>query len=382
MDRIAKLRLCVLAACTLMTTQPLLAQQTAASAVQVDSQALVYGYDEMFNFDTEKWLSRNAPHLLPHAESISHWAGYSSISPKVLIALMEQESKVVSRRGARADAATKPFGKLSKQSGFNAQTRDIALTLREALYELDDARNDQARGAVALNSVNPLQILQSISGESDASAARKGGPDFQAVYAGLFNEPRRGGASRSTKNQDAVIAFASSFLQFPFPVGQTWSMGGAHTNTGQGSYPLSSLDMYKGGGWGSNQSSNWVVASASGSFKRHSSCFAEVVHSNNTSTTYYHMSNLQLATGASIAKNGRIGNPANTQAQALCNGGQSTGPHVHWSLKTNGSLAHLNGVTLHDYVITATGTSYDTNCTRFYLTRNGVKRCAGTFYAH
>ena len=55
---------------------------------------------------------------------------------------------------------------------------------------------------------------------------------------------------------------------------------------------------------------------------------------------------------------------------------------MHWSLKSNGSFYHLNGVTLSDYVITATGSSYDTNCSRFYLTRNGSRYCSGWFYSH
>lgn len=172
---------------------------------------------------------------------------------------------------------------------------------------------------------------------------------------------------------------ANGFLQFPFPLGQNWHVGGAHTNTGSGNYPMSSLDLSIGGGWGSNQSNTWVAASAAGSFKRHSSCFAEVVHSGGWSTTYYHLMNIQYNTGANVAKNTKIANPANTKAQALCNGGASTGPHQHWSLKQNGSWVHLNTVYLSGWQITATGSSYDTNCSRFYLSKNGVKKCSGFF---
>jgi LasA protease len=144
-----------------------------------------------------------------------------------------------------------------------------------------------------------------------------------------------------------------------------------------GNYPMSSLDMSVGGGWGSNQNGVRVSTSASGTFKRHSSCFAEVVHSGGWSTTYYHMMNLQYATNAVVGQSVFIGNPANTQAQALCNGGSSTGPHQHWSLKYNGSHYHLNQVTLSRFLITATGSSYDTNCNRFYLVKNGQKYCSG-----
>ncbi|QWP76836.1 hypothetical protein J5226_25275 [Lysobacter sp. K5869] len=55
--------------------------------------------------------------------------------------------------------------------------------------------------------------------------------------------------------------------------------------------------------------------------------------------------NIQYNTGANVSMNTAIANPANTQAQALCNGGSSTGPHQHWSLKQNGSFYHLTART-------------------------------------
>ena len=342
---------------------------------------LVYSYDEMFDFDTRAYLAKRAPHLVQHSEVISHWAGYSAISPKVLIALMEQQTGVVSHGSLLAQRH--PFGKLSKAQGFNAQTRDVAEALRQALYEQEDAKAT-ARGQVQLARANPLQALYLRAGESQASAALLGDGQFQQVYGRLFNEPRHAKAASDRFAAKAPTATAqagpSFYLQFPFPRGQSWHVGGAHTNTGSGSYPMSSLDLGRGGGWGSNQSGNWVSASAGGTFKRHSSCFAEVVHSGGWSTTYYHMMNLRFNTGASIGANTSIGNPANTYSQALCNGGSSTGPHEHWSLKYNGSHYHLNGVWLGGYQITATGNSYDTNCYRFYLAKNGYRYCSGYFY--
>ncbi|MGH8077488.1 MAG: hypothetical protein ACREPE_09225, partial [Lysobacter sp.] len=211
--------------------------------------------------------------------------------------------------------------------------------------------------------------------------------EFQQVYGRLFNEPRKAarpsgrfGTQASGTDVTALAGPVNGFLQFPYPRGQSWHVGGAHTHTGSGNYPMSSLDMSRGGGWGSYQGNIWVASSAAGMFKRHSSCFAEVVHSGGWSTTYYHMMNLQYGTGANISANTGIGNPANTRTQALCNGGSSTGPHEHWSLKYNGSHYHLNGVYLSGFRITAVGSSYDTNCYRFYLTKNGYSYCSGYFY--
>ncbi|WP_157499927.1 M23 family metallopeptidase [Lysobacter sp. Root983] len=372
---------------TLLACSMALAISGAATAAEpagggLAGRDLIYSYDEMFDFDIDAYLAKRAPHLSRYGETISHWAGYSGISPKVLIALMEQQSGVVTRRRAAADGMSRPFGKLAQSRDFSAQTREVAVALREALYAQDAA---DAKGPVSLARVNPLQTLFARTGVSAASAALSGDSEFQQVYASLFNETRKAAtpsprfAAQAGPDVGALAGPANGFLQFPFPRGQRWHVGGAHTNTGSGNYPMSSLDMSIGGGWGSNQSNTWVSSSAAGSFKRHSSCFAEVVHSGGWSTTYYHLMNIQYATGASVAANTRIANPANTQSQALCNGGSSTGPHEHWSLKSNGSHYHLNQVYLSGFLITATGSSYDTNCNRFYLTKNGTKYCSGYF---
>lgn len=353
------------------------AQAAGATPVPV-SNALLYSPDEMFSFDTETFLLARAPELAQYAEVISHWAGYSSISPRVLLTLIEQHSGLLSRPASRA-AINRPMGALSAYSGFNAQVRDVADQLARRLYEpaAHEAASEFGRDAAP---AAPLRALLANASGSEA--------EFVATYQRLFGfsfDLESARALRVSKEAGAAAPDASlagppaGFLQFPFPIGDSWHVGGAHTNTGSGNYPMSSLDMSKGGGWGSNQTGVRVSASAAGTFKRHSSCFAEIVHSGGWSTTYYHMDKLQYNTGAAVAKNAFIGNPANNQAQALCNGGSSTGPHQHWSLKSNGAWQHLNTVILAGWTITATGSSYDTNCNRFYLTKNGVKKCSGYF---
>lgn len=353
---------------------------------------LIYSYDEMFNFDIEQYLASRAPALLPHAEVISHWAGYTSISPKLLIALMEQQTGLISNKRISTDTLQRPFGTLSAKRGFAEQVQDVSDQLATMLYAQVNRHEGVSEfgGELSLSkAANPLELLlsrdaQNIADTGDANAkiSAKAKPSINAVYFKLFGTELDTGAEASANQGPEVMAATppNGFLQFPFPRGQTWYIGGAHTNTGQGNYPMSSLDMNNGGYWGGSQANNWVSASAAGTFKRHSSCFAEVVHSSGWSTTYYHLQNIQYSTGASVAKNTAIANPASTKAQALCNGGSSTGPHQHWSLKYNGSWHHLNTVILAGYTITAIGSSYDTNCSRYYLTKNGSKYCAGRFY--
>lgn len=338
------------------------------------TSALIYTYDEMFGFDIEKFLGARAPHLLPYAEVISHWSGYTSISPQVLIALIELQSGAVSSPNLDKESEARPFGKLSDKSGFAEQVQDVADRLANDLYSNKASLSGRSEFGGNVTA-DPLEALLARTGRSAAVGdATEAYSDFVAVYNRLYAEPW---AAR-TKSSVVVKAIPpSALLQMPYPRGARWHVGGTHTSSGSGNYPMGSLDMSVGGGWGSNQSGNWVVAAAGGQVKRHSSCHIEVVHSSGWSTTYYHMMNLQQATGATVTANQRLGNPANTKGQALCNGGSSTGPHQHFSLKYNGSYSHLDGVSLSGYAIKAGRYSYDTNCSYYWLTRNSVKYCAG-----
>lgn len=363
----------LLACCQVSATEK--TDEPQANALPAASHPLIYSYQEMFEFDIEAYLASQAPHLLPYAETISHWAGYSSISPRVLLTLIDLQSGLLSepRRGLLKNRLATPLPGLSQRQGFAGQVQDVADQLARHLYQQPALQAAE----FGPRSKEPLSyLLQAPAGEP---APGRQLLDFSSRYQQLFGDAFASPGLQALPDVTPLAGPANGFLQFPFPLGQNWHVGGAHTNTGSGSYPMSSLDMSQGGGWGSNQSGVWVAASAAGSFKRHSSCFAEIVHSGGWSTTYYHLMNVQYNTGASVAKNTRIANPANTQAQALCNGGASTGPHQHWSLKQNGSWVHLNTVYLSGWQVTATGSSYDTNCNRFYLSKNGVKKCAGWF---
>lgn len=362
--------------CTLLTGL-LAAHAVVATASEpvLQGQDLVYGYDEMFEFDTARWLRAHAPHLQDHAEVISHWAGFSGISPKVLLALMQAQSRVLDATPPPG-APEHPFGTLVPATGFDAQVRDTAQSLRDALY---DGADPGTRGPVRLSAGNPLEVLAASTAGAVKPASASINAQFQTAYRALFGEPRKAAIDPQLSTPQAVVP-PRDLLEFPYPRNTRWRVGGAHTYSGSGSFPLSSLDMSVGGWWGSNQSGNWVSASAAGRFVRHSACLAEVVHAGGWSTTYYHMANLRFATGDEVASNTAIGNPSNTLFQALCNGGTSTGPHQHWTLKSNGSQHHLNGVTLSGYLITATGTSYDTNCERFNLqNRKGERYCVGSY---
>jgi len=344
----------------------------------VSADALVYTHEEMFHFDTADWLARHAPHLSAQAEVIAHWAGYSAVSPRVLLALMEQQTGAVTRRPLDPATGQRPFGTLVEARGFSAQTREVALRLADSMFDLGES---SATGPVRLARGNPLQTLMLLAPAPPPAPRKAAGDDFQRTYARLFGSARMAPLPSSGRaaqpRADALPP--PDLLRFPWPEGKRWHVGGAHGDSGTGRYPMNAIDFFVQGAWGSNQSNYWVAASAAGTFKRHSSCMAEVVHGGGYSTVYYHLGNMQPQTGAQLVVGAAIANPANTMRQALCNGGFSTGPHQHWSLRYNGRPVHLNGVTLNGFRIAATGNSYETSCRVFNLTRNGRRTCSGYY---
>ncbi|MBU6954997.1 pre-peptidase C-terminal domain-containing protein [Hahella sp. HN01] len=351
-----------------LSALPLLAHSDDSRDIISDEQ-FIYSYQEMLTFDVAAYLKRNAPHLLDQTEVITHWAGYSTVSPKVLLTLIEMQTGLVS--GARTASLQRPLGDLSERDGFSAQVEDIAMRLAKAYY----------------STVNQEQKSLSVSGEDIATRALSralmnnaagDAEEFATVYQRLFPQEQESaeppGVSRFSAYSKKLVP-PENMLQLPFPIDQSWWFGGAHTNTGSGNYPLSSLDMNNGGGWGSDTSTKWAVASAAGTAVRHSSCFVEVLHDGGWSTTYYHLDNVQFQDRTAVSQNQKLANYANNRSQALCNGGSSTGPHQHFSLKYDGGFYHLDGVYLSGYKVKTGRYSYDGDCNYFWMSKNGSKYC-------
>jgi hypothetical protein len=143
---------------------------------------------------------------------------------------------------------------------------------------------------------------------------------------------------------------------------------------------MSSIDFSDDGeDWGDTISS-YVVSSAPGTVRKHSSCYLTVIHAGGWSTSYYHMSNISLSTGASVKENQAVGKYANTKSQALCDGGWSTGPHVHWSLYKDNNEVNLLDKVISGYSVHPGTFDYDDNCSRMWYTnvKTGKKVCPWT----
>lgn len=88
------------------------------------------------------------------------------------------------------------------------------------------------------------------------------------------------------------------------------------------------------------------------------------------------MSNVNVYNGQQVSANTHLGKYASNKSQALCEGGSSTGPHLHFSLLKNGAYHSLNNVSLSNYVVSTGRYSYDNNCSYFYYNKNGSRVCA------
>jgi LasA protease len=186
----------------------------------------------------------------------------------------------------------------------------------------------------------------------------------------------------------APAAAPTDFLRLPWLVGQrNWLFGGVHSNSGGCSSqscasPRAALDVYRpSGGWDSDTSAARILAAHSGTVTVFSSCNVRVTHANGWATGYYHLSNVQVANGATVYAGQFIANYANTQAQAICQGGSSSGPHLHLSLLFNASAVNMDQNEFSGWKVNATDVikDYDSDCTRMNLTRGGATACPFSF---
>jgi LasA protease len=87
----------------------------ASGDVLFSNALFLYGRDAEA-FDLAGYLAVYAPVLRDKQELIAHWSGYYSISPKVVLALMELKTGLLSAPSQEKLQA--PFAELSNASGF------------------------------------------------------------------------------------------------------------------------------------------------------------------------------------------------------------------------------------------------------------------------
>jgi len=408
--------------------------------VTLNEDQFVLGND-LALLDWDNIFSSYFPHLKPQQEIIMHYAGQYSLNPKLLISIMESQSELVSspskkafsqpfgnlskKQGFKAqvqDVARKlskrfyAYKKLTlkidknQKSILNASSPTSAATA--AIASLLNAEN-KVKKKIISPKTNPKNKFN--KGEIPNKYSRQITPqrDIQPhqntpqqkktslnnilnAYEDIFAEsshqftqpksnnfsmltPLKPTAKMQSKNgmQRAAAGEAAPNMYLPWTSGYSFRAGGAHGFDGS-SWPLSSLDFYYpygNTGWGGTAGN--IYSSHGGTVTWFSRCNMRVTHSSGIATNYYHMDNLQYSSGTYINAGTYIGNYSANKSSALCDGGQSTGPHLHLDLIKNGYYTSLQGYNFSGFYIAVGSSQYDTNCNRNYLWKNGTSYCAG-----
>ncbi len=375
------------------------AAATAPGNALSDGQ-FVYG-PNVGRFDVKDYLHAHATHLAPYAEALYGRAAYHSINPKVYLTLLELHSQLLSRPNPRT--LENPFG--LKGSGFLAQIDELSTKMTAAYYahlykysaqpfatrnmdgfltpggsliqpnaEINAGTYAILAGLAAINTPNVDRLLDNSQ------------PDgFYQTWQHLFenDDPLDERNRISIPQKDSLVA-PTSLLQLPFQRGLAWKFGGVHDSSGCSGLgtsgcdftDASAMDFYPiGSTWGMDTSAMWVVAAGAGTPTRVSNCYFTVTHADGWATSYYHLENTQVYAGL-VAQNDKIGVIANSQAEATCNGGAASGPHVHFWLRHNGANVAINGTDLSNWYVHAGRWSYDTDPNYMWLERSGAKKYA------
>ncbi len=332
----------------------------AASGYQSGSVAPAWVYDRsLLDFNLKNMLATDAPHLLPHADFLSHWCGYYSINPKVLLALAEMQSHLISG-GVVSD---RPFADLVPVDGFRNQIK----AMLQQLYPLVHNRLK----------LNGAQILVRLFHQTDVKQSELNAEHFQAVYSALFPAQSRRMSSR-TKDAASTTPPAD-MMELPWQLKRSWFFNGVHTWTGSREGVMSSIDFTRSWSlrWGDDTSPDLVTAAHAGTVTVFSSCFVRITAKNGWATHYYHMDDLRVVSGDEVQAGQVLGVYANEKERALCQGGSSSGPHVHFALLKDGGYHALSGTRLSGYRIRSGRYSYDSNPSFMW-----IEKAAHLYYAY
>jgi|GEM_PF-7049099 len=336
------------------------------------------------SFDLYSYLDGVNSPLRPYADIILDQCAYTSINPRVVLTILEMRYGLVRNIALNDD----DFGNAALPPDLSDQIKQLTVGMalrfyrhlysygvQAAMTPLDHGvvaleLADTTTGAIATSiSSGSFAVLETLAPQLQqdqwrAAISRKDIGSFIGTFTALFPD------SDPLDSSNDIVPNAippANLLQFPFPVGATWTFNGPHNwNGGSYGYPRSSMDFYTGGTTCSvPPSSVWAVAAAGGNayHPNNRSCWIRIEHGGGWMTSYYHLRNARA--GGSINRNDTVG----TIGCEVCAGGFATAPHVHFSLLYNGAYQDLEGTVLSGWTVHP-GTGYSSG----YIERNGVKQ--------
>jgi hypothetical protein len=275
------------------------------------------------------------------AEIVDHVAKNFSISPRLLIILLEYQTGALTIPVLPEDLKQYPLGYHDWQhKGLYLQLVWAANLLNNGYYrwrignlnEFDHLDGSQERPDPWQNAASvALQYYFSriIDGDQYARAVAPDG--FAYTYAQFFGDPWK------TASPHIPGSLLQPDFDLPFLPGLTWAYtGGPHTGFGEGE-PLAAIDFAPGAlSGGCTPSDEWTTAVAPGVVAR-SEPGAVVLDLDGDGDErtgwvvfYFHIETRDRApVGRSLQTGDPIGHPS-------CEGGRTTGTHVHIARKYNG----------------------------------------------
>ena len=280
-------------------------------------------------------------------ELITHIADNYSISPRVLLAILEYQTAALTIENNNNSFDDYPLGVQEYvHRGLYRQLLWAANTLNNGYYGWRTGRLSSFEHTDgSLERPDPWQNAASVAiqyyfakvfspNDYQIAVSSQG---FSNTYRLLFGDPW----------ENVIVHIPGSLQQpamlLPFEAGQKWTYtGGPHTGWGEGD-PLSAIDFAPPAVEGCNRSNEWVTAMADGIIAR-SEPAVEVLDLDGDGDErtgwvvfYLHIGNEgTVPVGTRVKPRQPIGNPS-------CEGGEATGTHVHIARKYNGEWIPADG---------------------------------------
>ncbi len=305
--------MCAFAILTMLMAGPAFAKGAA-------DRSLIVMDGRFSGFDAIAHIRKNHPDWDGAAEAVSHWSAYYNVNPILVLHLL--------RATASPDVSVKTVRKTARILGEQDDLSGVGKALSLPANQLDQLLEDSREETSASGITHFLHVA------SDSPPA----------------------------------------LDLPFVRAQAWEFNGVHTWTGDNDgSPMSSIDFSSNWSerWGADTSNYFVAAAHDGVVTVHSSCFVTVRHDSGWATRYYHLDQLTVSSGQQVFAGQAMGIYADNEEQAICQGGHSAGPHLHFALMKDGSYHGLQDVALSGYVIHPGTSSYDANRERMWMDKRG-----------